>query len=261
MHLGRLVVEKESKIFELNSKSSHIKGAISLRDKVIKVVDLDNALNSNDMIIYQTNKYTLAIEVDEVLDIESFEVSKIEYIEKENDFIKGFYNLKKQVVAIIDFKNIINEDDEEKNDNSNIQNSSATKESFLVFVIENKEFCISMEVLRSVNETHSLSKTKSSSIGLSGSMKFLTTWNHQAVNVLSLENLLGVRVANEEESHTIIIESNEKLVGFLVDDIKDIIMIDKKNINLSNKTDVIIKGAVLHNNKALAILNEGILVK
>ena len=254
-HCVKEVIEKESQIFPLSENEKKMRGAIAIRDEIIKIADIDSPRNSNDIVVVEIGEKNFGIEVDEIKDIESFTKSKLEYVESEDYYIKAFYNYKKRVVAIINPKYYIKESltNEKKVANSN---SETEKSSFLIFTIQDLRFAISMESVRRVSQTDTLPKTKSSSIVVGKNTKFITTWNKNALSLLTLENILNLKT-KDTDTQAIFVEYENKIVAFIVDEIDDIVLINKKDINRSvDDSEKLINGAIIYNDKAIPTINE-----
>ncbi len=253
----REVIENTSKLFPLEDKEQKMKGTIAVRDEIIKIANIDNPKKAEDIVVVETGNKNFGIEVDKIEDIESFSESKLEYVESTDCHIKAFYNYKKRVVAIINPSYYIKESlNNIKTDI--VAESKSKKSSFLIFKIQNIQFTISMEFIRKVAETDTLPKTKSSSIVMGNNAKFITTWNKNAVSLLTLENILNVKT-KENETQSIFIEYEDKIVAFVIDEIDDIVLIDKEKINKSIENNII-NGAIIHNDTAIPIINEKHLV-
>ena len=253
------VIQNDNSIFELKDKQNHIKGAMAIRDEIVKIVKIEEATNSEDIIIVEDKEAKFGIEVDEIIDIKSFDVSKFEKV-KDAGFISSFYNYNGEVVAIVKPSFFTTKSQVSYKDSSNeTVKEKSEKISYLVFEIENKNFCIEMDCVRKVAQSDDLHKTNSSAFSTSDSVDFITSWDNKAISVMNLDKFLNV-TSKKEDSQVIFVEVENKLNAFIVDDIKDIIIIDKNDINVSNDNGALIKGAVIFKNKALAVLNEKILI-
>ncbi len=249
----REVLENDMQKFPLELPSKHYSGAIAVREETIKIAAIDNTENANDVIIVENTYNSYAIEVDTILDIESFDEKLFEPIDDVSVPINSFYNHKGSVVAILDPLYFTDSIEEESFSDEGIMDESK-KISFLMFHIANRHFCIEMEHVRYVAETDTLTKTQSSSV-IAGNTTFITTWNHHAVNVISLENTLHLK-ADTNNTQTIFTETDGRYMAFIVDEIDDIIAVEAENVSMSVDPDVsVIKGAIIQNNQAIAILN------
>ncbi len=250
----REVIENSSNLFPLDDKDKKIKGTIALRDEIIKIADIDKPKNPEDIVVMEVGDKSFGIEVDEIKDIESFEESKLEYIEDRDYFIKAFYNYKKRVVAIINPDFYIKNSLKNKKQ-TNSSKKEGLKSTFLIFKIQDTQFALSLEQIRRVVETDTLPKTKSSSIIMGKNTKFISTWNKRAVAIISLEHFLNLK-NKKSDTQAIFVEADNKIAAFVADEINDIIMIDKKRVNSSKEnSDKIISGAIIYKDTPIPIIN------
>ena len=181
------VLENEFEMFEMQEGVKNIKGAIALRDEIVQVADFADA-DKHDIVILEYNDSKVALEVDEVYDIEDFQTDKIEYLDDTTTNIEAFYNYKEKAVAILNPLFYINDKNHKKQHAKTIEeNFSDEHQEYLIFYIENKKYSISMEHVRQVVESETLAKTHSSAIAANEYIEFLATWNHQAVSVIKLD--------------------------------------------------------------------------
>jgi len=254
------VLENDLELFTLNDETQHIKGAIAVRDEVIPLVKLKESSSSNDIVVIENSGKKMAIEVDEVYDIENFSDAKVELLAESISAVSGFYNHNGDVVAIIDPHFYIKETKESLNESRVEQNSGVNEKlDYLIFMLDGKKYAIDMKCVRQVLETDSLTKTQSSSMVLSRDIAFIATWNRHAVNILKLDSLLDLEEENNN-SQTIIIESNGHLVAFMVQDIDNIVYLDRDDVScVAGEQQSLIKGAIIYNSEVIVTLNEAFL--
>jgi chemotaxis signal transduction protein len=253
-------LENDTDIFSINDKEHHIQGAIAVRDEVIRVVSLKEAKDANDIVVVELGDKRVAIVVDEVYDIENFVDAKIELIKESQSAIGAFYNYKGDVVAIINphfyFQDIESEASDEKEQQNTLVH---TKHDYLIFMMDAKKYSIDMKCVRQVLETDSLVKTQSSSIIASDNIEFIATWNKHAVNIIKLNNLLGLE-GSDNNSQTIIIEYEGHLVSFMVEDIDNIVYLNSSEISqVASESNSLINGAIVHDNEVIVTLNAAFL--
>jgi len=255
------VLENDVEFFTLANSSHHIKGAIAVRDEVIPLIKLQETQESHDIVVLELFEKKMAIEVDAVYDIENFVDSKIEKLVDNESGIGGFYNYKGEVVAIVDphfyFKDV--EASLEKDLNKEEVQERNIKLDYLIFMMDGKKYSIDMKCVRQVLETDSLIKTQSSSIVSSENVEFIATWNKHGVNILNLKNLLGLQEENND-SQTIIIEYKGHFVAFMVQDIDNIVYLDRSEVStIASQTNSLISGAIVYDSEVIAKLNEAFL--
>lgn len=251
------VLENEFSMFTMQENIRDVKGAIALREEIVQVIDFQNA-QKNDLLILEHNGLKMALEVDEVYDIEDFDTEKIEYIKDSPTNIEAFYNHNEQVIAILNPLYYLQEKSSPKTKKSDIPSTvnSFNYQEYLIFYIDKKAYSISMQNVRQVIESETLAKTNSSAIAAKEYIKFLTTWNHQAVSVIKLDTFLHVNT-KETATQIIFVESDKKIMAFLVDDIDNIVYLDKSAVSeiKCNHTEII-SGAIMYNDEVIVTLNE-----
>ncbi len=254
------VVESRSEIFELISEEGRLQGAIAVRDEVINIAKIGEMKNSGSVIIVESEAKKVALLVDEIFDIETFELSKIENLHDQNLAMNAFYNFDNNVVGIINIdyfiKNIEAHSSEVVLDNE----QKSSRKEYLSFRMQERRFAIDMKNVRQVVETEMLSKTESSSIIANSNIKFITTWNKMAVSVADISALVGVDNIDIENSQTIFISDGKYHMAFLIDEVEDIIYLQPGDIKSSSENESIIGGAVLVDDDFLVTINEHFLV-
>jgi chemotaxis signal transduction protein len=242
------------------TQAGELQGAIAVRDEVISIAKLGDSKEFDSVVIMESDCKKVAILVDEVFDIESFDTLKIERLEDKSVAINAFYNFKNSVVAIINpeyFVQHIEAKDEAQLDEDH---NASLREEFLTFRIQNKRFAIDMKSVRQVVETEMLSKTESSSIIANSHIKFITTWNKMAISVADISHLVGVEEFDVENSQTLFIQNEDHHLAFLVDEVEDIVYLSDHEVKTASQNDSIIGGAVLVDDDVLVKINEHFLV-
>lgn len=252
------VLEKNSNFFRLPESDSKIKGAMAVRDEVISVAEIEQSSSSSDILILEIAGKKLGIAVDDVYDIESFLLEKIETIRENESGVCGFYNHKGNVVALLNPLFFMEEDQESapKEQQGDRDNDQRQKYDYLIFFIDGKKFSINMHYVRQVVETETLQKTESSSIVASENVAFITTWKHRAVNIISLDKELELSVS-QDSSQSIFVEYDEHTVAFMVDDIDNIVYVtDDEITKTSAQEQGIINGAIMYDGEVVVTLSE-----
>jgi chemotaxis signal transduction protein len=251
------VLENDAKLFEMECASQDFKGAIAIRDEIIKMIALDKSSVVSDILVLECCSGEIALEVDEVYDIEYFQTANIENLTG-NGKIKAFYNFNQEVVAILDPEYFFSKEkaNEEKSE-VNQEEQGVKKEEYLIFKLSSKKYSIPMACIRQVIETESLAKTQSSSIINHEAIEFLATWNSHAVAVFSMAKLIGLQEELQEDSQTIFIENDGHHVAIIVDEIDDIVYLSEENINrVQVQKEAVVGGAVVYNDEVIVRINE-----
>ena len=257
------VLENEFEIFELDVlEDSKIIGVIALRDEIVQLFDF-NSKEKNDILILENKGQKIALGVDKVYDIEDFSTERIDYLSSKNsNNIEAFYNKNGSVVVILNPHYYFQEQNDRNKKHKKEEDLSLysnREQEFLIFYIEKEKFALSMQYVRQVVESDSVTKTHSSAVGAKEDVAFLTTWNKRAVQVFNLKKYLKNSV-KESQSEIVFIEVANNFVAFLVDEIENIIYLEKDAIG-QMKEDDIISGAIVHNNEVIVQLNAKYLVK
>jgi len=254
------VIEKSEEFFELPQQHPQIKGAMPLREDVISVVELEPSQKSSDVVVLYCGEEKIGIEVDEVYDIEYFHLSQIKTTQENSMGVYAFYNHNGDVVAIIEpqffFQNQQSKEDVHQENESVKKEQHTQKYDYLLFLIDNKKFAINMKSVRQVVETDTLPKTHSSSIAASEYVAFISTWNHKAINILSIEKQLNL-TPQEEETQSIFIEYDGHIVAFMVHEVDNIVYLDEEEISKSaSQKENLMNGAIIYKDEVIVTLNE-----
>ena len=255
------VVERESGFFELESKSTHFKGAVAIRDDVYKVANLKpEAKEGSELVVIEKESDNFCIAADQVFGIEFFEAKRIEPLADTLGYIKGFYNKDGEVVAILDESFFIARQKEDKPSKIEKENSLAkqksTRKGFLIFKIGEKDFAMDIHFVRQVVEEDDIPHTSSAAISsvAASNVAFITEWNHHGVEVLSLANMLGIEY-KQNLNEVIMIEVDTNLNGVLVEKVDDIYYAKAEDVTMSDDKEVLINGTLFKDEKLIAILN------
>ena len=249
------VLEYDSEVFEIDDSLDEIKGAIAVRDEVVKIVSLADSSNSTDILIVDDGSDKIALEVDEVYDIEYFDTKKIEVIE-DGAKISSFYNHDGKVIAIFNPKYFLRKVVQDKTEDKSNSEDIEKKLEYLIFRVADRKFCVDMAYVRQVIEIESLAKTQSFTIGGVEDRDFLATWNSRAVSVFNISRLLGVEAKNGDDDQTIFVEYDSRMVAFIVQDIDDIVYLSKDMINdAKTQKEALVGGAILYNDEIIVKIN------
>ncbi len=252
------VLQKSTKEFELSSQSK-IRATIPIRDRIVAIASLKKPTSSEtDLIITKINKELVAFEADCVYDIEQVKIDRITQDSEQNE-IFGFYNYKSKVVAIINVEFYFKKRQNEQEAKVEKNEDSLNKLEYLLFKVGGKKFCISMKYVRQVVDSESLNKTDSSSIIKNPNVSFIATWNHQAIEVLDLKNILNIS-SSRSDFETIFIEIDKNCIGFMVDEIENIAYLEKNQVSIANDDKNIIGGAIIYKDEPILSLNEKFLI-
>ena len=255
LHVNEVLENSVNKFFV--TQDDQKVGAVGVRDEVISLLDFEEALKGDDLLIINAGERKVALEIDEVLDIEVFESEKIELVEGVK-YISGFYNFKEKVVAILDPKlfRLQNSNKKDKTAEKQTKQQTLSKKDFLLFYINEQQYGVDMTVVRQVSENSSLSKTDSSAISSKEYIEFITTFAHHGVNVINIATLLGDKSQNSsDDMQSIFIEKEGHFVAFIVDDVENIVYLNQEEISYTDTKDTIIGGAIIVKNSIVPLVN------
>jgi len=195
------------------------------------------------------NEQTLAIGIDEIIDIY--------FVEKENmtlsygKFDKYFIYNQKEVKAFSEafLDKVINQYGVHT-PKAKVKNFSQ-KEEILILNICNKEFAVRMKNVKDIVE---YSKATLKFSDENPYVKGLATTKEGLTYIVSFEKVLGCEITQSEDNKLVVLKSEEVLKALLIEDIKDIVYVNKENI-IEADGDSIVGGMVLLDDKMIPLVN------
>ena len=225
----------------------YILGITSINGKIIYVIDLKELLFNERIEITPNTKLLTIFEgdgflVDEVL--EMIEVSESELDESDNELLLGIYKDKDEIVQIIDIDKILSLESlvpftpkslthVEIKEEDKTQNEEYRR--VLYFKANGERFAIDIDILREIIYPPEITPiAKSDVLGV-------ITLRGEAINVLSMNRLLGFEEKEIDEKSRILIASNDnKVIGLLVDEVEAVKSIEVSQIEpLPNKDEIV----------------------
>ena len=86
-------------------------------------------------------------------------------------------------------------------------------------------------------------------------VKGIITTNEGATYILSLEKILGKEQIKNEESKIIVLKHQADIKAIIVDEIEDLIYVNKENIITADESENYIGGMVIYKNEMIPLLN------
>jgi len=223
-----------------------------LNNGVLKVLDFEKLYKKCDYnnVLILENQKVLAIGIDKVIDI--YLIEKANISTSEGKFDKYFIYNQKEVKV---FSNQYLEEIIDKygmyipkeNKSKIIQ-----KEEILVLNICNKEFAVRM---KNVIDISDYDKTALQFANENPNVKGLATTKEGVTYIISFEHILNCEIKVSEDNKIIVLKNEEVLKALLVDEISDIVYVNKDNI-IEAKGDSIIGGMViLDDDKMIPLVN------
>lgn len=248
---------------------------------------------SNQLLIVKTDEAIFGLLIDKIGDIISLDESKIEYLSSgsEEKIIDFMYKKEEEMISIINLSTVENiikngvpsldidiaalfpQDDDsrykliqrkqalkEKAD-FNLVTNIFSQDKFISFAIAGETYCINLKYVKEFLKNVTVTKLPCNLDYISGIIAlegdFITIVNIK--NFLGLdgsENIENINIDNEENKNNIIIlEVPEFKIGFIVDEIFNIINIQEDSIKKSNLDNKYILSRTVINDKLYTILD------
>lgn len=269
-------------------------GVLKFNNIVVNVLDirfylgieLESYSISNKLIIVKTDEILFGLIVDEIVDIVDFEVRKIEHLPfvSENQVIETSYSLECRNISIINtfaLENIIKNGYTEKEvdvcalfptDKTSLElfqkrattlsqrfdyaltNNVFSDNKFLSFCLNKTTYCINLKYIKEVAKAENIIQIPCSPDYIAG----LMTLKGDFITIINLKKFLDFSKTDYlEKSKVLIIDADDFKMGFLVDEINDILnvsdeQINKKDINTQN---MFIDSEIIENNQVKYVLN------
>ena len=126
---------------------------------------------------------------------------------------------------------------------------------FVAFSIGNEEYCIDISKVREVKEMMPITKVPQAPDDVEG----IVNLRGQVIPIVNLKKNLGYYEENSLDNKIILVELENEIVGFIVDDVSDVVTIDEKEIEkppgILGASTHHIKGIVKKEGRLLLILD------
>ncbi len=232
-------------------------GAITLREEVIDVfdfnllfgfenVDLKND-NSRILILKDENK-KIALCIEYVEEIKDILVNDIESLSNSigEEKIESLYKDNKNIVSIVSnlyLRNLIdkfcvaitkeNKIQKEEKEGGNMR-------ELVVFAIDKEEFAFDIESVQEIISYQEVTSLPDSDEYIEGVINLRGV----IIPVVNLPKKLDFNLKIEDKSKIAVCMIEKEKVGFLVDDVNDIMFIEDKFVALSKKSDSLVKSTI-----------------
>lgn len=269
-------------------------GVLKVNNLVLNVLDIRFYLDikiekystSNKLIIVKTDETLFGIIVDEIIDIINFETVNIEHLPfiTENQIIETSYNVNGENILIINtyaleriIKNGYPEKDIDITDlfptdstsleifkqratslsqrlNLAITNNVFSDNKFLSFVLNNTTYCINLKYIKEIAKAENIIPIPCSPDYIEG----LMTLKGDFVTVVNLKNFLNfTKTEYSTKAKVVVIDSNEYKLGFLLDEINDILNVNEETLNKKdiNSENLYIEAEIIEKNNVKFVLN------
>jgi len=238
------------------SNSSNL-GAITLRDEVIDVFDfnllfgfdaVDLKSEEARLLILRDDDKKLAICVEDIQEIKDIDISKIDSLSTSlgDDKIESLYKDGKNIVSIVSaiyFRKIIDKfsvttqnnehTDEKKEENSNMR-------ELAVFAIAKEEFAFDIESVQEIITYQEVTPLPESSEYVDGVINL----RGSIIPVVNLPKKLDFKPNITDKSKIVVCIIEDEKVGFLVDDVNDIMFIEDEFVSNSKNAQALVKSTI-----------------
>lgn len=248
---------------------SYVLGMITLRDKIINALDLSALFgfggvkksSQNRLIIVQNNSKKVAFCVDLIEEVKDVEKSAIEYVPEnfKDKRIEAIYKDRSGEIASIISGTFLKEvvDDyylDEEVDNSNPQKEYSSKENFMIevviFSIGKEEFAIDISNVQEIIRYSNATPMPDSPEFVEGVINLRGV----VIPIVSLQERLGFEKNITDKTKTLICNIQDSKVGFLVDDVKEILSVEESSLSTTKSNDALFDEIITLDNGERVIL-------
>ena len=214
-------------------------GLITLRDEVIPIIDMKKLFGfKNDIlgkaIIIRSENGFLAFVVDEIEEVKDIDVSQIEKVEDEK--IDGIFK-GEELASLISseyVKNLVNKHNVSDTIEENIKGDSNMIE-VVVFKIDEEEFAFDIESVQEIIKYQKATFFPQAPSFVEG----LLNLRGSVIPVISLPKKLGFNEHITDKTKIIVCNVSNEKIGFIVNDVNDIMFIEDEYISKVENEDSI----------------------
>ncbi len=263
------------KLFKIPQTSDYIDGVISLRDRLVAIINLDKLLgmhlrdtnSERRVIIVDNGSSTFGIVVDRISNImriakSSIKESKLNILSHKGSYIKSFIDLDqgKRMIMLLHLDNMIMQKDmdliyesqqgEALSEQSQIVIDSKN-EHVVIFKLNQDEFAMQIQYVKEIYNMDEL-------VNFPGAPPFiegLTCLREETIPVMNLKSLLLEDSHELTSTKILVIEYNQKKIGLLIDSASDVMKISQNDIH--SVAEDMIQGNEANYVDAVAKLNDG----
>lgn len=256
------VPESFTAIAESNKE---IVGMISLRDDLLVVADLreyyDFKFSSSDknrIIVSQDKGRHIGLVVDEIVDIQDVETSKIEGMPEnfKDKKINGVLHMGESLISIVNtdvIKTFISEQSHlisDKEEKENLTGTESINLEVVVFQMGNEEYAFNIDDVSEIIDMTEITPVSDSMEHIKGVINI----RGQVVTIASLYTILSLREDEKLDQKIIITEVNKNRVGFVVDKVNDVRGVLDEEIKEDDKKGLFNSILQLEEGKRLVLL-------
>jgi len=223
--------------------NSDILGVITLRDKVLNVIDINEILgfSSNEIseksriLVATDGKKALAFLVDEVEAVKNIEVSLIEKVNISEELIEGVYK-GERIYSIISSAFIRSLIDKYYTEEENVEiHKESNVSEIAVFRIDNEEFAFDIEDVQEIIKYEEITPVPDAPEFIEGILNL----RGQVIPIMSLPKRLDFEERIDEKTKIIVCLIRNERIGFIVDDVVEILFVEDKYISKAKNEDAL----------------------
>jgi len=224
--------------------NSNILGVITLRDKVLNVIDINEILgfSSNEIseksriLVATEGKKALAFLVDEVEAVKNIEIDLIEDLNVSKDLIEGVYKGEKiySIISSAFIRSLIDKYYTEEEDVDEKSKESKVSE-IAVFKLENEEFAFDIEDVQEIIKYEEITPVPDAPKFIEGILNL----RGQVIPIMSLPKRLNFKEKIDDKTKIIVCLVKNERIGFIVDDVLEILFVEDKYISKAKSEEII----------------------
>ena len=230
----REIISPPESFTAIAESNKEILGMISLREDLLVVADLreyydfkseDN--EKNRIIVSQYNGKHIGLLVDDIVDIQDVETSKIEGMPEnfKDKKINGVLNLKEKLISIVNtevIRDLVSEQshligDQEKEDKK-VEGLDGINLEVVVFKIGKEEFAFNIDDVSEIIDMTEITSVADSADHIKGVINI----RGQVITIASLYTILNLDENEDLDQQIIVTEVDGGRVGFVVDKVNDV---------------------------------------
>ena len=231
-------------------------GAITLREEVIDVFDFNllfgfEAVDTEDdearLLIFRNEEKKLALCTEMVEEIKDVDISRIEPLQNSlgNEKIESLYKDKNSIVSVVSakyFKELIDEYSVSQTKDSIVddEDGSSDMRELAVFAIGKEEFAFDIEGVQEIITYQEVTPLPESDEYIDGVINL----RGAIIPVVNLPKKLGFESDITEKSKIVVCITEGEKVGFLVDDVNDIMFVEDKYLSVSKNAESLTKSTI-----------------
>ncbi len=240
-------------------------GMMKLRDRVLSLVDLREKLGFDAIgftpktrcLIAEDRNREVGLVVDEVMEVKDIPISLIEKVTEEfqSDFVEGIFKEDDKVISILSssfVSSLVKEYyiQEEKETSNNTQIRDEDMSEVVVFSINGEEYAFDVDDVQEIIKYAQLTPIPDAPEFLEGILNL----RGAVIPIVSLPKRLGFEQKITEKSKIIVCNIKNEKLGFIVDEVNEVLFVDNKYISNAKSEDAVFNQVItLDGNKRVIL--------